>query len=750
MKKLLALLLILLISHSVKAQIIFKGKVIEKISQEPLEAAVVEVVDSHKTVVTDGQGNFSISVNPSTITDGHLLLHVSFIGFESKEVIAYPGDPILITMEKSSLSLKEVTITPQAGHYNFTNLSKIDLNLRPAKSSQELLRIVPGLFISQHAGGGKAEQLFLRGFDLDHGTDIQISVDGMPVNMVSHAHGQGYADMHFIIPELVKNMDYGLGPYYTSHGNLAVAGFVELKTLTNIQNNTVKVEVGQFNTKRGLAIINLLKKDAKKASKNWYIAAEYISSDGPFESPQKFRRYNVFSKYSNTLGAKSLITIQGSTFSSRWNASGQIPERAVSSGEISRFGSIDDKEGGQTDRTNFNLQIVTKWNEHISLSNQIYYSLYNFNLFSNFTFFLNDSINGDQINQKENRQLAGYNSLLNYTTSIGDWNFKTTISEGFRTDQIKGIELSHTKDRAILLNQIQYGDINETNFFAFIEQSVSNNKWSFILGNRYDYFDFRYKDHLKQETKTKNVRSIISPKLQINYTVNQNSQVYFKMGKGFHSNDTRLAITNNGKEILPAAFGTDLGVLLRPVKNLIVNATVWYLFLQQENIYVGDEGIVEPSGKTKRMGIDLSARYQITKWLFADMNANITKPRAVGASKGSDYIPLAPAFSSIGGLSFKAMEGWNGSIRYRYLQDRAADETNSIKAKGYTVADASINYTRTKYEIGIFAENIFNSNWNEAQFLTESKLMNEAVPVSELHFTPGNPFNIRVKCSIFF
>lgn len=750
MNKHLFYLLMLLMADSVAAQTTINGKVIDKLSQEPLEAAVIEIAALHKTVVTDSRGFFRIKVNNTTAEDILPLLYVSFIGFETKVVTASYSEPVVVELEKTSLSLKEVIITPQAGQHSFSSLSKIDLNMRPAKSSQELLRLVPGLFISQHAGGGKAEQIFLRGFDIDHGTDIQISVDGMPVNMVSHAHGQGYADMHFIIPELVKNIDYGLGPYYASHGNLDVAGYVELKTLTSVPNNTIKAEIGQFNTKRGVAIIDLLKKDLKKPQRNWYTAGEYLYSDGPFDSPQKFHRYNVFTKYSNSIGARSSISVQASLFSSKWNASGQVPDRAVRSGFIGRFGSIDDKEGGQTNRMNWNLQLSTKWNEHFTLANQLYYSRYHFNLFSNFTFFLEDSINGDEINQKEQRHLAGYNSQVNYLTELGIWNLKTTVGEGIRADLIKGIELSHTKNRTLLLNQIQAGDITETNLFAFIEQSFSNNKWSFTLGNRFDYFDFRYKDHLQNERKTRSRKTVISPKLNISYTLNQNSQVYIKMGKGFHSNDTRLAITNIDKEILPAAYGADLGMLLKPVKSLIVNVAVWYLYLQQENVYVGDAGVVEPSGKTKRMGLDISARYQLTNWLFADMNANFTKPRAIGEPKGSDYIPLAPTFSSIGGLNFKAKSGWNGSMRYRYLKNRPANEDNSVIAKGYTIADASVNYTRPKYEIGLFAENIFNMKWNEAQFDTESKLKNEAAPVSEIHFTPGNPFNLRLKLAIFF
>ncbi len=751
MKRVTVCFILLMQAIPVWAQHWLKGKIIDKASREPLELANVQVTGTNNSVFTDARGNFLISNNENALVNEPVQLLVSFIGYEKKDILVSPGtDMVLVELEKAAVSLKEVIITPHSGTYTFNSISKIDLNLRPAKSSQELLRLIPGLFISQHAGGGKAEQIFLRGFDIDHGTDIQISVDGLPVNMVSHAHGQGYADMHFIIPELVKNVDYGLGPYHTPHGNLAVAGYVDLKTINSLQNSTIKAELGQFNTWRGLAIIDLLGKKAKEKNSNWYVAGEYLYSDGPFDSPQKFHRYNIFSKYSSNIGLKSFLSIQASTFSSQWNASGQVPERAVLSGLINRFGSIDDKEGGQTARTNLNVQLSTRLNSQLTWSNQAYYSRYDFNLFSNFTFFLEDPVNGDQINQRERRNLFGYTSRLDRGTMLGNWNSKTTLGLDIRNDQTKDSELSHTKDRSTVLNKIQSGDISESNFSAFAEQTFSDRKWSLNIGTRFDYFQFQYADHLQNEAGTKNNKTIISPKINIHYTINPRAQVFLKLGKGFHSNDTRLAIAGNSKEIIPAAYGADLGVLVKPVKNLIVNAAVWYLYLQQEFVYVGDAGVVEPSGKTRRMGIDLSGRYQLTPWLFADANLNWTKPRAIGEPKGSDYIPLAPTFSGIGGLNVKAKNGVNGSIRYRFIKNRPANENNSVVAKGYTVADASINYTKKKYEIGLLAENIFNTKWNEAQFDTESRLKNEANPVSELHFTPGNPFNMRLKLALFF
>ena len=227
-------------------------------------------------------------------------------------------------------------------------------------------------------------------------------------------------------------------------------------------------------------------------------------------------------------------------------------------------------------------------------------------------------------------------------------------------------------------------------------------------------------------------------------------QLYVKGGKGFHSNDTRVVVANDGHEILPAAYGADLGIILKPVNGFLLNIAAWYLHLDQEFVYVGDDGNVEPSGKTRRQGIDILARYQFTNSLFANVNINFTKPRAIGEPKGADYIPLAPRVTSTGGIFYKKKEGINGSLTYRYIKSRPANEDNSIVAKGYFLTDASINYTKPKYEVGLAFENIFDVDWNEAQFATESRLKDEPVSVTELHFTPGIPFFARVKFAIFF
>ena len=314
---------------------------------------------------------------------------------------------LVIVLEEKRYQLDELIITEELNAMR--TISKLDLNTSPVNSSQEVLRKVPGLIIGQHAGGGKAEQLFLRGFDVDHGTDVSISVDGMPVNMVSHAHGQGYSDLHFLIPETIQKIDFGKGPYYGQQGDFNTAGYVDFSTRDYLKDSQISMSVGDFNSLRTLGLFNLLGNTKRQ---NAYLAAEYIATDGPFESPQNFNRLNLFGKYVIFSPENDKLSLTASHFTSRWDASGQIPQREVDNGNITRFGAIDDTEGGQTERTNFNVEFSKYISDDTRLKTNAFYSNYSFELYSNFTFFLEDPVNGDQIKQQEERHIFGVNTVI--------------------------------------------------------------------------------------------------------------------------------------------------------------------------------------------------------------------------------------------------------------------------------------------------------------------------------------------------
>lgn len=714
----------------------FNGRLLD-MSNKPIEGAHVYNLRSKAHAHTNEMGLFHI--NETVVGDS---IRLGSLGFEPLKTIVTELDSMNVKtfiLKESPMVLEGVSLSPKTDGLKV--LSKIDLMVQPVGSSQDILQKVPGLIIGQHAGGGKAEQLFLRGFDIDHGTDIAIAVDQVPVNMVSHAHGQGYADLHFVIPETLEAIDFDKGPYRADKGNFATAGHVDFKTKQVLDRNTVQWEFGDFGWNRGLAMFNVLSNPAQNA----YIATELLRFDGPFESSQYFSRYNLFGKYTVRSGENTVLSSTVSHFTSTWDASGQIPERAVADGTISRFGAIDDTEGGTTSRSTVNLAILKQLDANHMFKANAYLSAYDFDLFSNFTFFLEDPENGDQIRQRESRLLYGANTQFTSTIQLGGDALDLRLGSGFRADQVRDNELSRTLNRRTILERKQLGDVTETNVHGFVEASYPLGRLTISPGIRMDHFEFGYVDGLldtysNQRTK----KSIWSPKLNFLYDHNDRLQLFLKSGIGFHSNDSRVSVARDGQEVLPSAQGLDLGGIYRPGSTWLVNAALWYLHLDQEFVYVGDAGIVEPSGRTERYGLDLGVRYQFTDWLYFHTDATLTKARSKEDPKGSNYIPLAPAVTLAGGLTIKEPHGFSGGIRYRFLGDRPANADYSIVAEGYLVMDLNANYDLGNGMIlGIAVQNLFDTEWNETQFATVSQLRNEPLPVEEIHFTPGTPFFIK-------
>ena len=720
----------------------FVGKITDA-NGNPLEDVAIYDRTSGYHTHTNSIGEFRLkNVSPGDV------INITFLGFERIEYEIKQEDldqSKVFELKETSLSLDQVVLSSR--NNPLSEIMKIDLKTNPVKSSQEILRKVPGLIIGQHAGGGKAEQIFLRGFDIDHGTDISLTVDGLPVNMVSHAHGQGYSDLHFLIPETIKNIEFGKGPYYGEKGNFTTAGFVNFKTIEKLDQNMVSLELGQFDSKRLVGMFNVLDKEFSSA----YIASSLNLFDGPFESPQNFNRFNIMGKYNYHVPGSEELNLTMSHFQSKWDASGQIPVRAVEDGTISRFGAIDDTEGGNTSRTNLLVNHTKILPNSRKLKTRAFYSHYDFELYSNFTFFLEDPINGDQIKQKEDRNILGAETVFESEANELPFQMDYSAGIGFRYDDSNENELSRTKNRDELLERLAYGNVDETNLYAFLNTSFSFGKLQVNPALRLDYFNFDYEDLITETYDNKSEDKLfVSPKLNFNYSASNKLQLYLKSGIGFHSNDTRVVVAQNGEEILPAAYGSDLGLIFKPNSKWILNTAAWVLFLDQEFVYVGDAAIVEPSGKTRRLGLDLGARFQATDWLYLYSDVNYTYARSTEEPNGEDYIPLAPEWTSSGGFAIDNLSSFSGSLSYRYVNDRPANEDFSITADGYFVTDFNLNYRIKNVQFGVIIENLFDTEWNETQFATESRLRDEIRPVEEIHFTPGTPFFLRGKVSVYF
>lgn len=710
---------------------------------DPLVGANVMVVEAAKSTTTDPMGRYAVVGLPP----GEYTIKVSALGYVGpvQRLNMHNDTDLSIRMEPAAIDLKEVAVAPERSNSTTEVIQALDVRTRPVNNSQELLQLVPGLFIAQHAGGGKAEQIFFRGFDIDHGTDLQVSADGMPVNMVSHAHGQGYADLHFVIPETIDKLHVHKGPYDARFGDFATSGTVEFQTRNSIDKSEVKVEAGMFDSKRAVAQIRLLDKRhfLSQRKESAYIAGEYAFTDAYFNSKQDFNRMNLFGKYAGQLGERTHLTLSASTFGAAWNASGQVPQRAIEAGRIDRFGAIDDDEGGNTTRTNAYATLTNAMENGGLFKNQLYVVKYDFNLYSNFTFFAADSVNGDMIAQTDDRTIYGYTGSYGRTTSLGGLPFRFNAGLGARYDKAD-ISLKNAVER-VVFDTIVSGELDQLNANAYVDGSVNlTEKFRINAAARLDVFRFMYTDAQGVDSVSGDaVQQRVSPKLNFTYEVSDRAQIYLRTGMGFHSNDARAVVVDKASRTLPRAYGADLGTNFKPTSRMLVNVALFGLYLESELVFVGDGGVVETSNATQRVGIDFSLRYQVAKKLFADIDVNAVQGRIQDVPEGEDLIPLAPNFTTIGGLAYKQDKGLNASLRYRYIADRPANEGNTVVAEGYFLLDAVASYRLKNLEIGVSAENLLDVDWNQAQFDTESRLSDEAEPVSELHFTPGTPFFLK-------
>ena len=741
-----------------------RGTVADSLSGQPVAGVSVGLLGQPGGTATDALGNFRLS----GLSAGTYALRVGALGYRAQTMpvtlVAGETRRLALTVAATTLNLSEVTVSqPRDPNQSLAAISHIDQALRPLNSAQDLLRLVPGLFIAQHAGGGKAEQIFLRGFDCDHGTDFAVSIDGLPVNMVSHAHGQGYADFHFVIPETVEQLKVYKGPYTARFGDFATSGAGEFITKTRLEHSQVKLEVGQFDTRRALVMLDLLGPNHhlfSKRSESAYAAAEYYFTNSYFDAKQHFKRFNGLVKYTGQLSDNTSLTVLGSHFNSNWNASGQVPERAVNDGTISRYGSIDNSEGGRTDRTNASVILTTALPHDAVLRQQAYYSNYHFNLFSDFTFFLKnpDPLVGDEINQTETgRNIYGYTGTYDRDDRLGAHTLHSTLGVGTRIDDA-GLTLRHAVKRAVR-DTLSAGRLFEQNLNAYLDETLTlTDRLTLNAAARLDVFTFDFRGLLVNENsgeleplRGRLTRAIVSPKLNLYYQLTPNVQLFARSGFGFHSNDARGVIRGANANVLPRALGYEVGSTFKPVPNMVVNAALWSLHLQNELVYIGDDGNVENTGPTQRYGLDVAVRYQLSRRLFLDTDVNYNHGRQLDAPEGANYIPLAPTFTTIGGLTYKGANGLSGSLRYRHINARPANDDGSIWARGYFLADAVLSYTTSRYQLGATAENLFNVKWNQAQFATQSRLPGEpATGVEELHFTPGTPFYIKLNASLFF
>ncbi|MEZ4235245.1 MAG: TonB-dependent receptor [Myxococcota bacterium] len=438
-----------------------------------------------------------------------------------------------------------------------------DLRVRPLPRPGDLAEVMPGLFAVQHAGGGKANQYFVRGFDADHGTDIALAVDGVPVNLVSHGHGQGYADLHFVIPELVVGVDVRKGPYEVFDGDFATAGAVDMHLVDRVPESYATASVGRFGTARGLGVFGL-----ESGASSAVLAAEVYATDGPFENPEGLSRYNAYGKFTATLSDAARVSVGGSAYASGWTASGQIPLRAVEAGQLSRFGTVDPTEGGQSTRRQLWVDATVTPGHRELLTASAWVGAYRLNMYSNFTFFAKDPVNGDQIEQQDERVFSGFDAAYRIHHHLGPLTFATRLGTQGRADRI-ATGLWHDDDRERLSTTVD-ADIEEVRIGAYVREEIGFDDVVRVIGGvRTDTFTFGVDDGL--DLPGDGVRSsgvadaqVLSPKANLIVTPLRQLDLFVNYGRGFHSNDARGVVRSDGPvDPITQATGYEAGVRLR-------------------------------------------------------------------------------------------------------------------------------------------------------------------------------------------
>lgn len=609
-----------------------------------------------------------------------------------------------------------------------------DFQLRPIGSVQDILRVTPGLVLVQHSGGGKANQYFIRGFDADHGTDLALSIDGIPINMVSHAHGQGFSDTNFIIPEVVEKVEITKGPYFANLGDFATAGSVNMVTRDNFEHSSIGVGIGgspghgSIGT-RGLLIASPKFDSGLKAT----FAAEVGRNNGPFDNPENWDKYKLFNKLTYETSPGSSISIGEMSYAGNWHGSGQIPARAVGNG-ISRFGSIDPDEGGNSSRHEVYVQYKLRPTEHSEIKTLAYLGTYRFNLFSNFTLFLRDPENGDEIEQVDRRTMYGGRASYRVVSSLQGVRFDTTIGGEGRSDDIKA-DLWDTVQR-IRLTQARSETMNESSVGAFVSEEVTPVSWlRFNVGGREDVLTYAVENKLPASSDPRSgvgAAHQFSPKASAIWSPLQGERnsfdLYANYGNGFHSNDVRGAFSSPAVTPLTRAIGEEVGARGRFFKRWDLAVAFWRLDLDSETVWSGDEGTTEAGGATTRKGIEIETRYEFTPWLAADADVTFTRSSLKGNAGNGNGLALAPKSTWSGGLSGRRDLGpgtLRGGLRFYGIADRPASDDGAIIAPGFTQFDLHVGWRQKWFDIAFDIENLLNGDYRSAQFDTTSRLRTE-------------------------
>lgn len=670
---------------------------------------------------------------------------------------ALASDPILAAGQAGKLD--EVTVTAR----RVASLAQVDsasvgtvladqLENRPVLRTGEVLEVVPGLTVTQHSGDGKANQYFLRGFNLDHGTDFASRVDGLPVNMPTHGHGQGYSDINFLIPELVKRIDYKKGTYYAEEGNFSAAGAVDITYADRLEKNLAILGAGEYGYRRALLAVS-----PRVADADLLAAVDYQHNDGPWQLDEGFRKVNGLLKFTSGTAERG-FGITGMGYAGRWRSTDQIPQRAVDSGLIDRFGNIDPTDGGKTHRYSLSADVWAPLGAG-RFSALAYGIDYRLQLFSNFTYFLNPQ-EGDQFEQFDDRTVLGTN--LRYVAPLMLGTIRSELMTGIdvRHDDISpvGLYLTQARDRYATVRQDEVG---QTSYSIYVSDGIA---WTphlrTTLGLRADHFDFEVKSSLAANSGSAS-DSIVSPKFTMILGPWRTTELFFNLGQGFHSNDARGTTIKvdpsdgvtpvDSVNPLVKARGAEVGFRTMPVESLQLSGSIWRLNIDSELLFVGDGGTTEPSRESHRSGVELSAYYAPLSWLILDADVAWSHARFADDDPAGDRIPNAVDRVASLGLAVNHPGGWSGGARLRYIGPAALIEDNSVRSSASVLLNLEAGYRFTSgVKLRLDLLNALDRRANDITYFYESRLRNEAAPVEDVHFHPVEPRLLRASVAMQF
>ena len=630
-------------------------------------------------------------------------------------------------------SASEVTVTRQ------------EIAARPITRPAEVLESAPGLIITQHSGEGKANQYFLRGYNLDHGTDLAITLDGMPMNMRTHGHGQGYADLNFLIPELVGTVEVRKGPYYADEGDFSSVGALHINLLNSLEKNIAQVTLGSFGYQRYLGMGSTRIGDG-----TLLYAGEVGRYNGPWDNPDDMRKFNGVLRYSQGTYDNG-FSLTGMAYANRWNSTDQIPLRAIQSGLVDLYGALDPSDGGNVNRTSISGRFAQTDDAGAWRANA-YVVKSTLNLFNNFTFFLSDQTNGDQFHQLDDRVLMGANVARTFNYMTGGLPQETTVGFQTRYDDIK-VALTNTVQRQFLSNT-RTDLVKEFSVAMYTQQVTRWTNWfRTIVGVRGDIYQATDNSIFDAANSGKAAQAMLSPKFSAVFGPFAKTEFYLSAGYGFHSNDVRgVTITEDPTDpatklqaspFLVRTKGAEVGVRTQVLPGLDSSVSLFMLNQESELVFSGDAGNTEASRASKRVGIEVTTKYRAKSWLVFDGEFAMTHARFVGfdqeqqdlynslagfpeaqiGNAPGNYIPGAPNIVASGGITLGERTGWFGALRARYLGVRPLTEDNVFRSPPTFLLNGQVGYRfENGWRVQLDAYNLTNSKTDQISYAYGSLL----------------------------